>query len=629
MTLTKSQKKIAHHFSLALLTSGASVTLGFLSFGGMLALWPVLPLAFGAFVLSVAYEGEIYQQNITSALAKLVKPSYLQQRMANDYLLQHSQVLKNDSPQFFKDYQAQCQRFTASGGHSDCRKALRDMEKWFARQLTSQGQNYTGTKNEYQQNLQDWLKKNKLDAFHKRLASQSEIVTLLKLASGLSAIFMGFGTTYLLVDAFSAIPLLAALTFPTLPLIIVPLSFIAGAAYGLLTYNAMSDFILNNRVTAAFEKIKTQWQSPKTRGRSILMGAVGIMLGALAFVLTFCTAGTWLTITKETRPIFSWMLKIPNMVMGIMNPLIMGVSALAFNLQNTAASLKDIEKLADSKSFSQQFIDDCRQKWQLIQTHEHWTQRLNPFRIIISMTVEPLRWLLFLGHIGSIGLTANRVPGLSNRFSSFLGTVSEGFEDMHYFLHGDCHAGEKTREPLTVLAVMKARLSQGSGHNHDVDLPSRLLKWAFLPVYALAAFWDWKYSQRGETGSRLSWSQAWKKQLNTPWGEYEVPLKKNEPVVQESLEMPVISSAWMKEQALYRLGKYSKKQPSSTSDIMNQLSLLDSSLDVSNMRNSIASCVNDLSMFSYINKSHFLSEEQSATSSETHDHEHTHCCGDH
>lgn len=39
----------------------------------MYALYPILPLAFAAFGLSVAYEGEVYLQNIKGAFKKYLK----------------------------------------------------------------------------------------------------------------------------------------------------------------------------------------------------------------------------------------------------------------------------------------------------------------------------------------------------------------------------------------------------------------------------------------------------------------------------------------------------------------------------------------------------------------------------
>ena len=61
-------QKIPYHLRVAFLTFGASLILGFLSFSGMYILVPMFPVAFAAFGLSVAYEGEIYLQNIKHRL---------------------------------------------------------------------------------------------------------------------------------------------------------------------------------------------------------------------------------------------------------------------------------------------------------------------------------------------------------------------------------------------------------------------------------------------------------------------------------------------------------------------------------------------------------------------------------
>lgn len=76
----------------------------------MFTLAPFLGLAIGAFILSVAYEGEIYLQNIKGALHKLFKPNYLKNQLAKDYLfnLFDKKLVKTQDencPQFFKDYE--------------------------------------------------------------------------------------------------------------------------------------------------------------------------------------------------------------------------------------------------------------------------------------------------------------------------------------------------------------------------------------------------------------------------------------------------------------------------------------------------------------------------------------------
>ena len=57
-------KKTLRYLAWALLTLGASLILGFLSFSGLWVLLPSLPWAFTAMALAVSYEGEIYLQNI-------------------------------------------------------------------------------------------------------------------------------------------------------------------------------------------------------------------------------------------------------------------------------------------------------------------------------------------------------------------------------------------------------------------------------------------------------------------------------------------------------------------------------------------------------------------------------------
>ena len=71
---------------------------------------------------------------------------------------------------------------------------------------------------------------------------------------------------------------------------------------------------------------------------------------------------------------------------------------------------------------------------------ENLLQRLNLFRIILKLTVTPLRILFFIGHIISIGLTADRMPGIPQMVAFIIATLSESFEDFHYFIdHDDEH----------------------------------------------------------------------------------------------------------------------------------------------------------------------------------------------
>ena len=73
------------------LSTGASLILGLLSFGGMYALWPALIPAAAGFALSVVYEFEIYSQNITRAFEKLFNLDYFEKQLPKYYLKHYFQ----------------------------------------------------------------------------------------------------------------------------------------------------------------------------------------------------------------------------------------------------------------------------------------------------------------------------------------------------------------------------------------------------------------------------------------------------------------------------------------------------------------------------------------------------------
>jgi len=148
----------------------------------MYAMLPLLPLAFASFALSVAYEGEIYLQNIKGALNKLFKTKYLQDYLAKEFLLQNFPKDTKDPscPQFFKDYLIQLKR-TSAFDHKELNseskkrkkletRRLRDMEQWFAKQLfaTTEGSN----ESTYVIQLRLWLKNHEQAEWQNKIAER-------------------------------------------------------------------------------------------------------------------------------------------------------------------------------------------------------------------------------------------------------------------------------------------------------------------------------------------------------------------------------------------------------------------------------------------------------------------------
>lgn len=206
------------------------------------------------------------------------------------------------------------------------------------------------------------------------------------------------------------------------------------------------------------------------------------------------------------------MKKIPGFVMGIINPLITWASTLAFNIQNISESLDMVNEATEAKvNPLKRFSSAIKDHFKRIRENENWLQMLNPFRLLLKLTVTPLRILLFLGHLISIAMTSDRTPGVPQILSVLVAMISEGFEDAHYFIGPD-KSGEVI-EPNDHKAMLKAHLGEEAEEN-GTDIPTRVLKFLASPFYALAALWDHVTSKTNQTTSRkvLTFAQAWNKQ---------------------------------------------------------------------------------------------------------------------
>jgi hypothetical protein len=658
-------KKIARNFALHLLMVGASLIIGLLSFGGMFALWPIIPLALATFVLSVAYETEIYLQNIKGAWNKLFKHNALKRQLAKDYLLDnfpeeveahqhedhddHSKhehlehdhgKCKNEEheeehhhgdhqhddheqpllsrPQFFTDYDIQLEllhRFDhkklnaeSKASKKQIEKTLRDMEKWFSLQLFAA--NEPGN-TPYETALRNWImdptRVARRDEIKQTLQNQQTSFGWAKYFSLFAGIFMTLGTTYLLVETFSIIPFLAAIPFASLPLLILPMAVIAGTAYGFLTYNTTTDMLKDGTIqewlkylgiekrevnnTAPENETKEQALKKTTDSIADSIGGriMAWILIALAIGLTLCTAGTWWTVVKETRPLFNWLVKIPSLIIVLSNAIIIGLSQLAFNLVNTRESweiiLNIVAKFSDTLAYLANLITKTYGK---LREHENPLQVFNPLRILLILIIIPLRVLLFIGHLVSIGVTADRIPGIPQIISAFLGFISEFFEDLHYFFghahpeHAD-HGNEEQghhHEQEHKKALRMERLGKGHGHNHDLDIPTKVLKFFFtyiVPLYSLAVLWDWGCSQMN-SGTRAQHApyptfsyQEWEHQQEhsetydnkTPYPlSYDEAAEKMGFQKEQHVPVPSIrpSTEWIKTHTIYRIERYKEKQ---------------------------------------------------------------------
>lgn len=579
-------KKIPARLLLILLTGGASIILGFLSFSGMYTLIPLLPLAIASFVLSVAYEGEIYLKNLQGAFKKLFKYSYLERSLAKEHLFEHfpENTADEECPAFFREYEAQLKLLNAFS-HKNLNKeskqrkkriekTLSAMEKWYAAQLFPAKDEAGENISVRAQKLRAWLAKSKQKEWQEKLKTRYFRFRLMQGFSALAGIFMGFGTTYLIVEAFSLIPFFATISFTLWPIFIIPMAIIAGTAYGFLTFNAVSDLINNNTLGKWFQNLRADF-AKGNYWRFGFMAFATLVLGALAIALTVFTAGTWWTVASSAQPLFEWMTKIPTFVMGVINPIIIGISAVFFTVQNAVEGLNLIdEESRKEKNFIVRLYERiCRSVKHAWET-ENLFQFFNPFRLLVQITVIPLRIIFFIGHLIGISVTADRAPGIPQEVSIVDAFVSELLEDWHYFFGNDeddhdhghgCHGhhdhhnhSHSDSHKITTKQLLAERLGVSGGHSHDTDIPTWLIKTAALPLYVLSAGYDWVFSKLNSPKDenalpQLSLRQAWNKHRGN----------KPEENVELSANASSTTHEWKQEHIILLIDRQQKKLESS------------------------------------------------------------------
>lgn len=462
-------KKILYRSLHVSLTFGASVILGFLSFSGMYALAPVLSLAYLSGALAVAYEGEIYHQGIKGGLKKwFFKKNYLKN------LAQEA---------FIKDLRKQ-RRLARTNG-------------------------------------EEVPKVNPGQTFPEFLKKRNVLFSMAKGMSLLAAVFMGLSTTYLLAEAFAIIPLFAGLSVGLWPVLIAPMALVSGLAYGLLIFNSLTDMInnrtiqkwghkvkkyfnevkndlveLKNRFLHLFTKDKSaslldsmkenEMQAPNQRAALHLEAWIGVIAAPILFVLslglTLCTAGTWWTIVKKTPSIFAAIRNLPPFIMGVINPIITGLSAFIFNIENMGTSLKTV--LNAIKGLREgHFFRDTLAEWKetcrTLLKQENFLQFINPFRFIKFLTYKPSLSVCFIGHTASIGVTSDQVPLIPEASAAALASTLEALEDLHFYYEDKKPHSHK----------------KGHSHSHSHSLPEHILNFLFLPISFLSNLWAFSTSQ--------------------------------------------------------------------------------------------------------------------------------------
>lgn len=541
-------QKISKKSISVLLATGAGITLGLLSFGGMFVFVPSIAIAALSGGLAFFYEGQIYGSNILDAIDKVWKSDYLRLDIAGRFLKKERNIYdenkkkldgdpeKKEYPQFIEEYYALEDRVSETHDRATKKKLRKELKarlRYFSDYLFEKEYLSKTEESAYRAQLKKWLKETHGDE-QKNIQSKWRryyiISQFLKVFAVLSGGFMFFGTAYLLSQAFIDIPLLSAIPFEIWPSIIFPLAALAGVAYVFLVFNAMTDIMykdtIQNLITTLTKlKDKRNWTA-KNIGKAI----VSFFLLALSIALTICTAGTWWTIGKD--------------LYGLVDTVWVGlfiafttIASFSFNTENILETLHIL------------FEETLRNPFKELQAtvNKAWNNEskwsfFNPFRFILTLTLVPCLILLFIGHLISIGVTGDRMPGVPEIVSSIFGFISELFEDAHYFF--DMHEHD-------------------CGHDHSHNIPTLVIELAFMPLFLLAAAWDYGFSRD------RNWKESVAKFvppvfLPSAWISPQCTHGGSHAPVAEPVANNAPSLDWKKEHALHKISAFKHTHLSST-----------------------------------------------------------------
>lgn len=576
-----------------LLTGGAALTLGLLSFGGIYVFSPVLGLAISAFVLATVYEAEIYKQNILSAFKKF-NYRYLKRHMATKALLEkalaqqinENTLIANDSA-FLSDYIKQLKRVAAFEKHhlhkddkkrkKEELKRLRHMEKWYADLLHNSKGRATDSYTDYEKSAINLLSENEKTALFNKTTRHLWYYRGALAFSVVAGVFWGLGTIYLLAGV---LPLIAPLGPAGITVIMIAGAVLAGSAYIFLTYNAITDMINNETVKKIVNRVRNEFRQGNWKKLILYTVATTLVVG-LTVTLTVFTAGTWWTVATNSGPILTWLKSNANIVYGVVKaipsaimfwvlPAVMGLAALFFNVENASESLESIIKFSKKfKKFFSKLFDKLSKRISLLAATENLAQRLNPIRFLIVLTVVPICSLLFICHLISIAVTADRFPGIPALVTAFVGFLSEFLEDLHYFLPHSHHTHN-------VKKLTKDRFEGEAGHSHDDDIPSLLVKIVIgITLKPFAVLWDYlaslansgapdklakKIEQASNTKNKLSFRQAVDKHYGTTYSS----LSKRDSQKIELNEELELSTDWQNHHQDFKAQQYIRKHFGST-----------------------------------------------------------------
>jgi len=487
-------------------SSGSALSLGVLSFSGMLLLSSSAPIAFVAFFLAAAIEGTVYRQNISQALKNLNDQEEAITLTIAKRELNKAKLFTNNI--FIKDYLDQkkylhrleeSKNKVSSGNRKIANqeieivnRRLKDMQHAFLKGLRKESiQSLNGLPALL--NLLDNYQFESKEDIAKEISKKKKYMRLslfIALGSGLCA---GLVTIASLATFFSTIGLVGGLALATG----IPIVGFAAVGYMLIMYHTLADMIQNETVKKWINKLQTIIHTPKQeRNAHYYLALTGlVLLSALSIFATLTTAGTWWYLAKAGAQLIKFLPKIAASTISIATWTFTLVPILLFNFVNALESLGKIPGLIHHALHGN--AHELKGTWK----NENVLQFINPFRILHKL----INSIFFAGHLVSIAVTSDRVPWLNPIATTVANTAMEGLTDLHYMMdeehvhdhphphqHNQIH--DKSKKPIVDIDDPEHE------HNHNGIF---ILSEIHIIFNYLTAVWDWVTSKNSWKASKL------------------------------------------------------------------------------------------------------------------------------
>lgn len=489
--------KSIRYIATGVLTAGVIASVGLLSFCGMLAISPSIPLAIAAFVLAGFVEGEVFKQNIFDGLGDLrllSKQRSLEALIIKEFDLTFKGFKATDAKDqiFLNLYYNQLalvasfehKKLSANDktNHATAKRNLKIMREYVVARVLNTNADTAFNDKGLDEKIQ--ALNNQRNDFERRiqLLRASAIVSII---SGMGA---GFATASSLAVAGSALGVTLSAAF------IWPLAAVAAIGGAFLIFHTAKDMLFNETVSKwrtrlnkwfkrrEYDNNQTESNAhyyARTIGTGLLVGlAIGLSVAA-----TLATAGTWWFAVKEGIQLWPAIARNALSLTAFLVP-VSALSGIAFSLRNSLQSVKYIVKQTRDIQPWQWVKRKGSQLVSPLERENTW-QAMNPFRLLARLIALPYTLLVFIGHTISVGLSGDRVPGLEIP-CAVAGTANDMLTDGHYiFDEGHEHK-------------VKPHKMEDDGHHHGT-LPSLFLAVALSPLHVLSAAWSHAFKNKTDT----------------------------------------------------------------------------------------------------------------------------------